>query len=90
VSLPFFGQYCDTLLCVGIHDGKVLIAISEVLSDAFSEGLERAAKEDVVGGIWHDLHLKIYVKGEMNVVEVAVHFGDGRVGGLHFQRVFYL
>jgi hypothetical protein len=71
VSLPFFCRY---------RDGEVLIAVSKVLSDAFGEGIERAAKEDVVGGVWHDLHLKIYVnviKGEANVAEAAVR---GKVG----------
>jgi hypothetical protein len=57
VSFPFFGRYCDALPCVGIRDSKVLIAVSEVLGDAFGEGVERAAEEDVVWGIWHDLHL---------------------------------
>jgi hypothetical protein len=71
----------------------VLIAISKVLGDAFGEGIERAAKEDVVWGIWHDLHLKIYVnvvKGETDVAEAAMCFSDGGVGGLHLQRSFYL
>jgi hypothetical protein len=93
VSFPFFGWYHDALPCVGICDGKVLIAISEVLGDAFGEGVEQAAEEDVVGGVWHDLHLKIYVnvvKGEADVMEAAMHFGDGRVGSLHLQHVFYL
>jgi hypothetical protein len=92
-SLPFFGQYRDALPCVGIHDGKVLITVSEVLGDAFGEGIEWVAEEDVVGGVWHDLHLKIYVnvvKYEADVAEVAVRFSDGRVGGLHFQRALYL
>jgi hypothetical protein len=93
VSLLFFGRYCDTLLCVGICDGKVLITISEVLGDALGEGIERAAEEDVVWGIWYDLHLKIYVnivKCEADVVEAAVCFGDSGVGGLHLQCAFYL
>jgi hypothetical protein len=71
----------------------VLITVSEVLGDAFGEGIERAAEEDVVGGVWHDLHLKIdvnVVKCEADVMEVAVCFGDGGVGGLHLQRSFYL
>jgi hypothetical protein len=71
----------------------MLIAISKVFSDAFGEGIEQAAKEDVIGGVWHDLHLKIYVnvvKGEANVVEAAMRFSDGRVGSLHLQRMFYL
>jgi hypothetical protein len=81
------------LLCVGICDGKMLIVISKVFSDAFGESVEQAAKEDVIWGIWHDLHLKIYVnviKSEADVAEVAVHFGDGGVGGLHLQCSFYL
>jgi hypothetical protein len=71
----------------------VLITISEVLGDAFGEGVERAAKEDVVGGVWHDLHLKIdvnIVEGETDVAEAAVRFGDSGVGSLHLQRAFYL
>jgi hypothetical protein len=71
----------------------MLISVSKVLGDAFHEGIERAAEEDVIGGVWHDLHLKIYVnviKGEADVVEVAVCFGDSGVGGLHLQRSFYL
>jgi hypothetical protein len=93
VSLPFFGRYHDALVCVGICDGKVLITISEVLGDAFSEGIEWAAEEDAVGGILHDLHLKIdvnIVEGETDIAEAAVCFGDGGVGSLHLQRSFYL
>jgi hypothetical protein len=93
VSLLFFGWYCDALPYIGIRDGKVLIAISKVLGDAFSEGVEWAAEEDVVGGIWHDLHLEInvnVVEGEADVVEAAMHFGDGGIGGLHLQCSFYL
>jgi hypothetical protein len=93
VSLPFFGRYRDALLCVEICDSKVLITISEVLGDAFGEGIEWAAKEDVVWGVWHDLHLKIdvnVIKCEADVMEVAMHFSDGGVGSLHLQRSFYL
>jgi hypothetical protein len=71
----------------------MLIAIGEIFCDAFREGVERAAEEDVVGGVWHDLYLEIYVnivEGETDVVEVAVHFSDGGVGGLDLQRAFYL
>jgi hypothetical protein len=38
------------------------------------------AEEDVIGGVWHDLHLKIdvnIVEGETDVAEAAMHFGDG-------------
>jgi hypothetical protein len=49
VSFPFFGWYHDALPCVGIHDGKVLIAISKVFGDAFCESIEWVAEEDVVG-----------------------------------------
>jgi hypothetical protein len=93
VSLPFSCRNCDALPCVRICDGKVLISIGEVLGDAFCEGIEQAAEEDVIGSVWHDLHLKIYVnviKGEADVVEVAMHFSDGGVGGLHLQHSFYL
>jgi hypothetical protein len=78
---------------VGICDGEVLIAVSKVFGDAFGEGVERAAEEDVVWGVWHDLHLKIdvnIVEGEADVAEAAVCFSDGGVGGLHLQRSFYL
>jgi hypothetical protein len=77
VSLLFSCRDHDTLLCVGICDGKVLISISKVLSDAFCEGVEWVAEEDVVEGIWHDLHLKIdlnVVKGEADIAEVAMRF----------------
>jgi hypothetical protein len=86
VSLPFFGQYRDTLPGVRIRDGEVLVSIGEIFCDAFCEGVEQAAEEDVVGGVWHDLYLEIYVnivEGEMDVVEAAMHFGDSGVGGLH-------
>jgi hypothetical protein len=76
------------LPCIGICDGKVLISISKVLDNAFCEGIKWAAEEDVVGGIWHDLHPKIdvnVIKGEVDIVEAAVHLGDGGVGGLHLQ-----
>jgi hypothetical protein len=59
VSLLFFCRNRDTLPCVGICDGKVLISVSEVLGDAFCEGIEWVAEEDVIGGAWHDLHLEI-------------------------------
>jgi hypothetical protein len=78
---------------VRIRDGEVLVSIGEILRDAFREGVERAAKEDVIGGIWHDLYLDIYVnivKGETDVAEVAMHFGDSGVGGLHLRHAFYL
>jgi hypothetical protein len=71
----------------------VLISVSKVLSDAFCEGVEWAAKEDVVGSVWYDLHLKIdvnVIKGEVYVAEVAVRLGDGGVGSLHLQCSFYL
>jgi hypothetical protein len=93
VSLPFFGWYRDALPRVGICDDEVLIAVSKVFGDAFGEGVEWAAEEDVVWGVWHDLHLEIYVniiEGETDVAEAAVRFSDGGVGGLHLQRVFYL
>jgi hypothetical protein len=93
VPLPFFGQNRDALPGVRIHDGEVLVSVGEIFRDAFREGVERAAEEDVVGGIWHDLHLEIYVnivESEMDVVEAAVRFGDSGVGGLHLQRTFYL
>jgi hypothetical protein len=69
-----------------ICDGKMLIAVSKVFSDAFGEGIERVAEEDVIGGIWHDLHLKIYVnvvKCKVDVAEAAMRFSDGGVGGLY-------
>jgi hypothetical protein len=93
VSLPFFGRYRDALPGVRIRDGEVLVSVGEIFRDAFREGVEWAAEEDVVWGVWHDLYLKIYVnvvEGETDVAEAAVHFSDGRVGGLHLQRVFYL
>jgi hypothetical protein len=64
----------------------MLVAIHKVLGDAFGEGVEWVAKEDVVGGIWHDLHLKIdvnVVKCKADSAEVAMRFGDSGVGGLH-------
>jgi hypothetical protein len=70
----------------------VLISVSEVLVDAFCEGVEWVAKEDVIGGVWHDLHLEINVNvvdGEADVVEAAMRFNDG-VGSLHLQHSFYL
>jgi hypothetical protein len=93
VPLPFFGWNRDTLPGVRIHDGEVLVSIGEIFHDAFREGVERAAEKDVVGGVWHDLHLEIYVnivESETDVAEVAVHFGDSGVGSLHLQRAFYL
>jgi hypothetical protein len=71
----------------------MLVAIRKVLGDAFSEGIEWAAEEDVIWGVWHDLHLKIdvnIVEGEADVAEAAVCFGDSGVGGLHHQCAFYL
>jgi hypothetical protein len=71
----------------------MLISVSVVLGDAFYEGVEWAAEENVVGGIGHDLHLEINVnviKGEVDIVEVAMCFGDGGVGSLHLQCSFYL
>jgi hypothetical protein len=71
----------------------MLVAVREVLGDAFGEGIEQAAEEDVIEGVWHDLHLKIYVnviKCELDVAEAAVRFSDSGVGGLHLQCAFYL
>jgi hypothetical protein len=78
---------------VRIHDSEVLVSVGEIFRDAFCEGIERAAEEDVIGGIWHDLHLEIYVnivESETDVAEVAMRFGDSGVGGLHLQCAFYL
>jgi hypothetical protein len=39
------------------------------------------------------LHLEVdvnVIEGEADVVEVAMCFGDGGVGGLHLQHLFYL
>jgi hypothetical protein len=75
MSFPFSCCNRDALPCIGVCDGQVLISISEVLGDAFREGVEWAAEEDVVGGIWHDLHLEInvnVVEGEADISEVAV------------------
>jgi hypothetical protein len=71
---------------VRIHDGEVLVSVGEIFHDAFREGVERAAEEDVIGGVWHDLYLEIYVnivEGETDVAEAAMRFGDSGVGGLH-------
>jgi hypothetical protein len=71
----------------------MLVSVGKIFCDAFCEGIERAAKEDIIGGVWHDLHLKIdvnIVKDEPDVVEAAMCFGDGGVGGLYLQRSFYL
>jgi hypothetical protein len=50
MSLPFSCCNHDALPCIGVCDGQVLISISKVLGDAFREGVEQAAKEDVLGG----------------------------------------
>jgi hypothetical protein len=71
----------------------VLVSIGEIFGDAFREGVEWVAKEDVVGGVQHYFHLEVNVnviKGEPDVLEAAMHFGDGQVGGFHLQRSFYL
>jgi hypothetical protein len=55
----------------------VLISVSKILGDAFCEGVERAAEEDVIGGVWYKLHLKINVnviKDEVDIAEAAVRF----------------
>jgi hypothetical protein len=49
MSFPFSCQNHDTLLCVGVCDSQVLIYISKVLCDAFCEGVEWVAEEDVIG-----------------------------------------
>jgi hypothetical protein len=93
VPLLFFGWNHDALPGVRIRDGEVLVSIGEIFHDAFREVVERAAEEDVVGGIWHDLHLEIYVniiESEMDVAEAAVRFSDSGIGSLHLQHVFYL
>jgi hypothetical protein len=43
----------------------VLISISKVHGDVFGKGIEQVAEEDVMGGIWYDLHLEINV----NIIE---------------------
>jgi hypothetical protein len=93
LSLLFSCQNHDTLPGIGVHDDKMLISISKVLGDAFCGGIEWATKEDVIGGVWHDLHLEVNVdviKGEVDIAEAAVCFSDGGVGGLHLQHSFYL
>jgi hypothetical protein len=74
-------------------DGEMLVSVGEILRDAFREGVERAAEEDVIGRIQHDLYLEVdvdVIEGEPYVAEAAVCLGDGRVGGFHLQRSFYL
>jgi hypothetical protein len=86
LSLPFSHWNRDALLGIRIYDGKVLVSIGEIFGDAFREGVEWAAKEDVTGRVRHDLYLQIdidVVEGEPNVSEAAMRFGDGRVGGFH-------
>jgi hypothetical protein len=93
MSLSFSCRNRDALPCIGVCDSQVLISISEVLGDTFCEGVEWAAKKDVVGGVWHNLHLEMNVnviEGEADIVEAAMHFGDGGVGRLHLQHLFYL
>jgi hypothetical protein len=57
------------------------------------------AKEDVIGGIQHDLHLEVdvnIINGKPDIAEAAMCFGNHRVGGFHhhylttrIQDVFY-
>jgi hypothetical protein len=93
LSLLFSHWNCDTLPGIRISDGEVLVPIGKIFCDAFCEGIEQAAKEDVVGCVRHDLYLQIDIdvaEGEPNVSEVAMHFSDGQVGGFHLQCSFYL
>jgi hypothetical protein len=93
MSLLFSCRNHDTLLSIRVCDSKVLIPVSKVIGDAFCEGIEQAAKEDAIRGIWHNLHLEINVnviEGEVDVAEAAMHFSDGGVGDLHLQYSFYL
>jgi hypothetical protein len=53
----FSRQDHDTFLGIWVCDSEVLISIGEVLGDAFCESIKWATEEDVVEGIWYDLHL---------------------------------
>jgi hypothetical protein len=39
----------------------MLVSIGKIFRDAFHEGVERAAEEDVVGRVQHDLYLEVDV-----------------------------
>jgi hypothetical protein len=81
------------LLSIRIRDSEVLVSIGKIFGDAFHESVEHTAKEDVIGSIRHDLYPEIdvnVIKGELNVSEVAMCFGDGQVGSFHLQHSFYL
>jgi hypothetical protein len=80
VSFPFSRWDRDALPSIRIHDSKVLVSIGKIFGDAFHEGIERVAEEDVIGGIQHYLHLEVNVnviKAEPDILEVAMHFSDG-------------
>jgi hypothetical protein len=49
MSLLFSCWSHDVLPSIRVCDDKVLISISKGLGDAFHEGIEWAAEEDVVG-----------------------------------------
>jgi hypothetical protein len=71
----------------------MLVSIGEIFRDAFREGVERAAEEDVVGRVRHDLYLEVdvnIIEGEPYIAEAAMCLGDGQVGGFHLQHLFYL
>jgi hypothetical protein len=81
------------LLSIRIHDSEVLVSVGEIFGDAFHESIEQVAKEDAIGSVRHDFYLEIdvnVIEGEPNILEVAMCFGDSRVGGFHLQCLFYL
>jgi hypothetical protein len=80
VSLPFSRWNRDALLGVRIHDSEMLVSVGEIFRDAFCEGVEQAAEEDVIGRLWHDLNLEVdvdVIENELYVLEAAMRFGDG-------------
>jgi hypothetical protein len=71
----------------------MLVSVGEIFRDAFCEGIEWAAKEDVIGRVWHDLYLEVdvdVIEGELYVAEAAMCLGDGQVGSFHLQCSFCL
>jgi hypothetical protein len=62
VSLPFLHWNHDALPGIRIRDSEMLVSIGEIFGDAFHEGIEWAAKEDVIGRVWHDLQMSMSSK----------------------------
>ena len=54
---PWNRGYCNRAVGVGVADRDCLVAVGEVLHDAFRQDVEGSSKQDVVRGRFDDVYL---------------------------------